>query len=171
MDADPQRKEPLVFDITTVVVYEHDPRDWHAKRVVTGEWAIRTANQQEAIRKSSPDCFNWRLPENPAVGMGSRFSQFFGSSLGIDRLLRRLPFEEGLDLFATLSAHWSYRFQPAGYMDHFKSLGWQMLDTMHINDFIAQTAIMFIAIEWQAEFSVPIYGELMRKKMETSRRR
>ena len=159
--ADPSKKRPDFIDITKVVVYAHEPEKNHALRAITAEWANRTVAQQEKIRNSGQEYLEWRNQTRVGAGMGL---PFFGPTTSIMGVLRKLPIEEGLSFLAFTAAHWSYRFQPAGYLDHFNSLGWPMLESLHINDFIGQTAIMFIAMSWQVEDFVPMYWQLIEAR-------
>lgn len=43
-----------------------------------------------------------------------------------------------------------------------------MLESLHINDFIAQSSIKFIAMAWQVEYLLPLYGQPMQEKREAS---
>lgn len=162
---DPAKKKPEVIDITKVVVYAHEPEKNHALRAITAEWVNRTVTQQEKIRNSGQEYLEWRNQTQVGAGMGL---PLFGPTTSIMRVLRKIPVEEGLDFLAIVAAHWSYRFQPAGYLDHFNSLGWPMLESLHINDFIGQTEIMFIAMSWQVEDFVPIYWQLIKARRNAS---
>lgn len=163
--ADPSRKRAEFIDITKMVVYAHEPEKNHALRAITAEWTNRAVAQQEKIRNAGQEYLEWRNQAQVGAGMDS---PFFGTSSSIIRVLRRMPIENGLDFLAIVAAHWSYRFQPAGYLDYFNSLGWPMLESLHKSDFIGQTAIMFIAMAWQVEYLVPIYWQLIRARRNAS---
>ncbi len=165
MRVDPTRKEPLLVDITKVVMYAHEPEKNHALRAITSEWANRTVAQQEKIRNLGQEYLEWRNQPRVGAGMGV---PLFGLSPSIISELRKMPVEKGLDFLAVVAAQWSYRFQPAGYLDYFNSLGWPMLESLHISDFIGQTAIMFIAMAWQVEDHVPIYWQLIKARRNAS---
>ena len=165
LETDPSRKRPEIIDITKVVVYAHEPEENHALRAITAEWANRTVTQQQKIRNSGQEYLEWRNQTQTGSRLGSLF---FDPTTSIIRVLRKIPIEEGLDFLAFVAAHWSYRFQPAGYLDHFNSLGWPKLESLHFNDFMGQTAIMFIAMSWQVENFVPIYWQLIEARRNAS---
>ena len=162
---DPARTKPMPIDITKVVVFAHEPKKNHALRAITEEWANRTVAQQEKIRNTEHEYLKWRDQSQAGAGIGL---PFFGPSSSIIRVLRKMPIEKGLDFLASVAAHWSYRFQSAGYLDYFKSLGWPRLESFHESDFIAQTAIMFIAMAWQVEDLVPVYWQLIEARQNAS---
>ena len=161
----PDIKDAPILDITEVVVYADEPKRNHALRIVASEWVSRTVKRQESIRNSGLDYCNWR---DATYIKSPLFTSIFAPATDIVNVLREMSIEEGLECLAIIGAYWSYRFRPAGYIEYFRSTGWPILDSHHISDFIAQSSIMLIAMGWQAEYLVPIYWELIRKRKEAS---
>lgn len=161
----PDIKEAPILDIRNAVVYANEPKRNHALRLVTSEWVNRTVKRQESIRNSGIDFNNLRDKANLIRSLGI---SIFPPTTQIVNELRGISVEDGLEFLALVGAHWSYRFSTAGFMKYFRKTEWPILDWYHINDFIAQSSIMFIACGWQVEYLVPIYWELIKSRQKAT---
>ncbi len=155
----PKLEKPPIQDITSLVIYEHANKYENILWGLSREWIFRALeyyDQSPADIKTAAIRGGTKTARKPWEIVYSIWPE-----RAILRILSDQQLNDGLDFLAMVFVQWAFRFDPTGFVDWVGSLGWPILDDMPREDFITQCALLFPAMAFQMEASVPIYWALI----------